>query len=389
MAPVEKPAMATDASKEPVNTEETMSGKSIIGIIYPPPEVRNIVDKTASFVARNGPEFESRIRQNEINNPKFNFLNPGDPYNAYFKHKVKDFIEGKAAEPALSQTAPPGLRPMQHKAQQEILKQAVAEKEKDQIILKDPPVDWEFISDPPSIAAFDLDIVKLTAQFVARNGRQFLTNLMNREARNYQFDFLRPQHALFQYFTKLLEQYTKVLIPPKDLMKRLQDESNAQVKVLEDVRYSSDIIGVLCGGLLFEKFPRSFPVAYAQIDWHDFVVVETVDYQPWETGQFPGPTTPEEVGARVLMEERGGAAPPGEEDAVEMEEVGSPERDAPPPAQPPTPDQVIVKKGYDPKGNKLDRDLKRAPHRPAGPAGGTGEQYLISPLTGEKIPAHK
>ena len=26
--------------------------------------------------------------QNEINNPKFNFLNPGDPYHAYYKHKV-------------------------------------------------------------------------------------------------------------------------------------------------------------------------------------------------------------------------------------------------------------------------------------------------------------
>jgi hypothetical protein len=34
--------------------------------------------------------------------------------------------------------------------------------------------------------AFDLDVVKLTAQFVARNGRHFLTNLMNREQRNYQ-----------------------------------------------------------------------------------------------------------------------------------------------------------------------------------------------------------
>ena len=45
-----------------------------------------------------------------------------------------------------------------------------------------------------------VDVVKLTAQFVARNGRQFLTNLMNREQRNYQFDFLRPQHSLFQYF---------------------------------------------------------------------------------------------------------------------------------------------------------------------------------------------
>ena len=27
-------------------------------------------------------------------------------------------------------------------------------------------------------------------------------------------------------------------------------------------------------------------VAYAQIDWHDFVVVETVDFQPNESGKF-------------------------------------------------------------------------------------------------------
>lgn len=45
-------------------------------------------------------------------------------------------------------------------------------------------------------------------------------------------------------------------------------------------------------------------VAYAQIDWHDFVVVETVDYQQFEIGNFPPPTTPEEVGARLLIQER-------------------------------------------------------------------------------------
>ena len=55
----------------------------------------DIVDKTASFVARNGPEFESRIRQNELNNPKFNFLNSTDPYHNYYKHKVKEFVEGR------------------------------------------------------------------------------------------------------------------------------------------------------------------------------------------------------------------------------------------------------------------------------------------------------
>lgn len=30
--------------------------------------------------------------------------------------------------------------------------------------------------------------------------------------------------------------------------------------------------------------------------------MEAVDYQPYETGNFPPPTNPDEVGARVLME---------------------------------------------------------------------------------------
>lgn len=56
----------------------------------------------SSFISfhRNGPEFEARIRQNEINNPKFNFLNPSDPYHAYYRHKVNEFKEGKAQEPS-------------------------------------------------------------------------------------------------------------------------------------------------------------------------------------------------------------------------------------------------------------------------------------------------
>jgi hypothetical protein len=47
-----------------------------------------------------------------------------------------------------------------------------------------------------------------------------------------------------------------------------------------------------------------FLVAYAQIDWHDFVVVETVDFQYGEIGNFPPPTTPDQVGVRTLMQER-------------------------------------------------------------------------------------
>ncbi len=120
----------------------------------------------------------------------------------------------------------------QHQRQQEILKQLQQDVPQ---VPKEPPPEYEFIVDPPSISAMELDIVKLTAQFVARNGRQFLTSLMNRETRNYQFDFLRPQHSLFQYFTRLLEQYTRVLIPPKDLQRQLSLECSDQKLVLEQV----------------------------------------------------------------------------------------------------------------------------------------------------------
>ena len=119
--------------------------------------------------------------------------------------------------------------------QSDLLKQV--QKETEPPPPKDPPPDFEFVADPPSISAFDLDVVKLTAQFVARNGRQFLTNLMNKEQRNYQFDFLRPQHSLFQYFTKLLEQYTKVLIPPKDLLKKLGEEALNEALVKDQMEY--------------------------------------------------------------------------------------------------------------------------------------------------------
>ena len=44
-----------------------------------------------------------RIKDNERGNRKFNFLKEGDPYHAYYLHKVKDFIEGKAQEPAAPQ----------------------------------------------------------------------------------------------------------------------------------------------------------------------------------------------------------------------------------------------------------------------------------------------
>lgn len=62
------------------------------------------------------------------------------------------------------------------------------------------------------------DILKLTALFTARRGRAFLASLSQREGRNAQFDFLRPTHSLYPLYSRLVDQYSRVMTPPEKLV---------------------------------------------------------------------------------------------------------------------------------------------------------------------------
>eukprot|EP00126_Sphaerothecum_destruens_P001282 Sdes_comp13844_c0_seq1m3311 len=97
------------------------------------------------------------------------------------------------------------------------------------------PEEREFSESIPSISALDMDIVKLTAQFVAKNGRDFLSELVRKEQHNFQFDFLRPQHSWFNYFTKLVEQYSKILMPSPELKEKLRRRRDDIKDVLADI----------------------------------------------------------------------------------------------------------------------------------------------------------
>merc|ERR1712173_272641 len=99
-------------------TKQNMDIETPIGIIIPPSNIRSILDKTASFVAKNGPDFEARIRKNESNNIKFNFLKDDDPYNSFYRHRVAAFKSGEAQEEA------------KKKAEEEEKKKAEEEKKK-------------------------------------------------------------------------------------------------------------------------------------------------------------------------------------------------------------------------------------------------------------------
>lgn len=50
-------------------------------------ELRNVIDKLAQFVARNGPEFEKMTMEKQKDNPKFSFLFGGE-FFGYYKYKL-------------------------------------------------------------------------------------------------------------------------------------------------------------------------------------------------------------------------------------------------------------------------------------------------------------
>ena len=71
----------------------------------PDQELRNVIDKLAQFVARNGPEFEKMTMEKQKDNPKFSFLFGGEFYS-YYKCKLALEQQQRESSPALG---PPPL----------------------------------------------------------------------------------------------------------------------------------------------------------------------------------------------------------------------------------------------------------------------------------------
>ncbi|KAF8321656.1 hypothetical protein DL93DRAFT_2093642 [Clavulina sp. PMI_390] len=281
------------------DAEDASTQKFIPNMIYPPPDMRTIIDSTAGFVAAsaNPIQFEDKIRENHRQDPKFSFLNSADPYHAYYRHRIERVRNGEVAmNEKETQAAAPST---------EVAPQA------SEGIPKEPPA-LEFVVDVPHKSALDLDIIKLTALFTARRGPSFLRALSTREGRNYQFDFLRPDHSLFSYFNTLVEQYRKVLYPPAEQLERLESLKTAdgRAQLLADARargqwdaYQKERESHR------EKEKEEEAKAFAEIDWHDFVIVQTIEFTQLDAqSELPYPMTVLDVEKMTLREKREAAA---------------------------------------------------------------------------------
>ncbi len=289
----EKPANAATNGAMEVEVDE-ISAKAI-GIIQPPPDIKNIVDKTAAFVAKNGPQFEQRILTNEKNTTKFGFLQPHSPYYPYYQKKLQ---ESRVSSGVPAPAAPASAAPKDDKAENKDASKGdqVTEAKKDASAtieakasvdsmkkrrpLKQPTPDVYTVLPPEGllIPTLDLDIIKLTAQYVALNGRSFLNGLLTRENRNPQFDFLKGHHYLFAYFTALVEAYSKIFNPPEGIVEKMKKDAEDRVDILERAFQKLDWEAHLeKERQLNEANAARERETAAMIDWHDFKVI-TINY---------------------------------------------------------------------------------------------------------------
>ena len=330
-----KTAMEVDDAPE--------SSTKAVGIIQPPPDMKSIVEKTAAFVAKNGPVFEQRILNNERNTTKFAFLQPGTPYYPYYQMKLREGIKelqgaaapsgpppaygsqpGAPAAPAAADAAAAGDK----KAPATIESKASVQKKEKQKVLREPPPDIYTVKPPEglSIPSLDLDIIKLTAQYVALNGRSFLNGLLTRESRNPQFDFLKGHHYLFAYFTALVESYSKVINPPENTQEKLnkdaEDRADILVRAFEKLDWEAH--------LEKERQDQEDKVTreketVAAIDWHDFKIVETIDFADDEDADLPPPLSESELRALRLQastaQEQAGQTAPDDAADMDMDEA--------------------------------------------------------------------
>lgn len=289
------------------------------GVVLPPHEIRNILEKTAGYVARNGAVFEDRIRDKERQNPKFSFLAPDDAYHPFYQWRLAEIRAGRGTAIAAGRAAEP----------------APEEKPKG----PPKPPDFQFSARMPRINQKDLDVIRLTALFVAKNGRQWMTQLAQRESGNPQFAFLIPNHTFHNFFQHMVDQYT-TLLRASGLSGeggKLQEQRMAELE--KNIEDKFRVLSLAKQRAEYSKFVEQErrkkeeaeaekKAEFARVDWSDFVVVETIDFTAAdEQANLPPPTNLSElqyasledrnkasIGASMRLEE----AFPGEEDSMAM-----------------------------------------------------------------------
>ncbi|KAL0206462.1 hypothetical protein P9112_001769 [Eukaryota sp. TZLM1-RC] len=246
-------------------------------VVEPPPAIKLAADKTAKFFVRNGPSFFEKVRREKGDLPEFVFLKEDHPYNAFYQLCVKKYQENPdllERKPVATERppAPPEKSVTEVSAQLARFRERLP-------IPSTKPLSLDFaISHPSDIDLITLETMKVTAQYVAKNGRTFLATLVKQTSDVPSLSFLNPSSPLFSFFTVLVHNYQKIqkFSTLKDMKERIhnftlieQDKFSYLSKIKERAGWDR---------MQKKKAEETSQLEEESVDWSDFVVVQTVDF---------------------------------------------------------------------------------------------------------------
>mmetsp|Transcript_18767 Transcript_18767/g.42466 ORF Transcript_18767/g.42466 Transcript_18767/m.42466 type:complete len:701 (-) Transcript_18767:41-2143(-) len=269
---------------------------------------------------------------------------------------------------------------------------------------------------PANLTQVEVEVIKLTAKFVALSSDKnsaadplnrsdnFLSALSLREWANPEFGFLQPRHANFAYFTALADAYRSFLPGGEDYeAAKSKMRMDARKKRLADLiddetsdnstplNTQSTVQNCLESAAYRAEYERDMAQRRRDaaedsgglggagiIDWHDFVVVETIEFKIDEKVEAVAPPTSLRLAALTQDLKAGGdptesSAKDGgdsegssSEDSMDMEDDDDNSDDG---------EKLKVVQNYQPKVVSTQQIT-----------GSSSRTHIIDPISGKSIP---
>lgn len=232
-------------------------------ITIPPPSIKAIVVKTVQYIQRNGPEFEQKVKES---NSKFTFLKESDPFHEYYQYVLKHL-------------------PLEEDNQ----------KDENTAVESVPPLDF-LLKDQPTITLKDLEIVKLTAQYVAHHGDADSVRVIRERymSEPVLFGFTHEGHKWFKLFQTLVRQYKLVIDGECEMLDvdEMVERAKKRAQYEESIRAEQNEK---------EREEDEKRLKFTSVNWTDFVIVETIKFEEVDLiAELAPPVTIEELQLRSL-----------------------------------------------------------------------------------------
>lgn len=274
---------------------------------------------------------------------------------------------------------------------------------------------------PANLTPLEVEVIKLTAQYVALSERKdpgtaprsdnFLSSLTLKEWTNPEFQFLQPRHAHYAYFSALVDGYRSFLPGGDDyesaqnkarmdakkerLANLIPDDSNTTNKDSQAKNKNKDTVQECLEAAAYRaEYEREMAERRRQaaegadtlggtgnIDWHDFVVVETIEFDADEVVEvLPPPSSLRLAALNKEQAEKDKLAAEKEQEAAkddEMEESSSS-----------SDDDVDMEEDDDEGGEKLKVVANYQPKVVSTKeiTGDASRTHIVDPITGKSVP---